>query len=496
MKKYLIAVLVVFGIAVGGAGIVYAKPLPFNTKCANDTVFNCTDFAYEYCQYNGVENCDILILYGYNGKAGHAINILKKPFKDDPKSARFFVYEPQNMKDEPITYWDQSINKPKRIPAAAMNDLIVRYGTMLNMTPAQMLARTPDRQYLVLDGDVKYNEYINKRDGIRLHKSFWSDGWFPVNEIRKATDSMSAVKYVPKQKLPKCSDLVNRACVMDAPFYSSKYPYQISEKTKDLQYAGRACVEDNGLPATIACVNNVATRVQKGKDLPAVPLTAKLDTSTYCPLSEISPDRALTFTVDAPQIGPDSLAGFNRYNYIAYLYIDNVFVETKVWSVNDKTISFDATNWRGKAATAAAHNVHVVFEVQNDNGDKILSTKSNTVPMNVGPNGCLLAEFTSHHKVTGNICNVYNYNFVRSATPTSPNPVKADQWVTMPLGANCVYDSVKVVNANLMAHQGFILQPGIPTSSGMTQSRQKIPATNGTYKLTEIGITSFKHTKK
>jgi hypothetical protein len=496
MKKYLIAVLVVFGIAVGGVGTVYAKALPFDTsKCYNLNVFSCTDYAYEYCQYNGPENCYPLILHGRNDVAGHAISVIKKPFKDDPKSARFYVYEPQNKSDEPITYWDQSINKSKVISPGAMNDLIAKYGSVIGMTRAEILARPAEDQYHIMTGTRKYADYYKEAYGTDSPKAFWSDGWFPVNDLRAITDQMYG-KYKPKQKIPSCAELSNRSCLLNAPQYSTKYPYQISSEQKNLQNAGRVCLDIDGFPATIACHDNVMKVVKRGTDLDPVKVAVNLDINTYCPLSEVSPDKNVTFTIDAPQMGPSSLAGFSLYNYTALLYVDNNFAQTKVWSPTDKTITFDTSKYRGKAATAAAHNVHVLFEVQNNNGDKILSAKSNTVPMNVGPKGCLLAEFISHHRVNGNICNTYTYNFVRSATPTMPNPTKADQWLTMPLGANCTYDSAKVINANLVSHQGFILQPGISNASGISETRQKIPATNGTYRLTETGITAIKHKKK
>src|SRR5437868_15354543 len=55
-----------------------ATALPFGQKCYNYPFFICGDYAYEYCQYNGVKNCYQLAIWDLHSKLqGHALNIVR-----------------------------------------------------------------------------------------------------------------------------------------------------------------------------------------------------------------------------------------------------------------------------------------------------------------------------------------------------------------------------------------------------------------------------------
>jgi hypothetical protein len=355
-----------------------ATPLPFANECYKDGIFECTDYAYEYCQQNGVKNCYLFIIRNKSGAAGHVLNIIEKPISKTV--SRMIVIEPQTGSDDPITTWDQSTNKKLNVPDSVFEILAETY-TRSNdpYTPEGIKDR-----FLILYGNVKYQDFYKEITGNELSKPYWTDGWFPVNALREVTDRFYKVYKPAGNRIPTCGSLQGTSCSMQG---------QLNLSNKQMEYSARVCLDKLGYPATTACINNKMQAINRGQNMSPVTVTPTITTSSVCPMSEINSSSKVTFTINAPQLAPISESYYAPTFLTVGLYINGKFYDGLSPKKFPVTFTINASEFNKKDGLFTANDVHAFITVNSlkTKNNPVIKYTTNTVPMNVGQFGCVIA---------------------------------------------------------------------------------------------------------
>jgi hypothetical protein len=355
-----------------------ATALPFaNDSCFIDGIFNCTGFAYEYCQYNSTSNCYMLNLYGYQGHTGHEINILKLSNTSVSGMNTYAVIEPQWRTDAvPLATWTQAAGGQITLPPDVRTKILKEYSADLGMTSANTI---DDLKYVVLFSTITPDQYYYVTGN-----NIWYSTWFPVNDLRNLTDKFYYSGYRPKESIPLCSKLQNKSC-------SANALYRISSVNKDLEYGAYACLDKKMYPTAVECnANNQMVQVTRGKAVAPVNVQVSLNTSTTCPTG--TPGSTVTYSVDSPQLN-----GFVG-NISASIYVDGIQAVNLPSTKLPATFTLLPANYVGnKSAGYITHKIYAILYISSPIKDSpTLPYVSNTVSMNVGIGGCKVGTYTSH----------------------------------------------------------------------------------------------------
>lgn len=474
--------------------------------CYKDGIFECTDFAYEYCRVIGpsigMDNCKIFLLNSFRkGYNGHALNIISAPLKDG--TVQYTVIEPQNSgKSAKVAQWVQGAKKMV-IPPATAAILTKVFGSEIGYKSTDTFDST---HYDILDGDALYSTYREKI-GQTVDKEYWSAGWFAANDLRALTDKMIDANYHPNPEgIESCAALQGQPCdftTTDSPYgtqyYSAKYPYQISQSPKiknNIDYAGTVCINRNKFPITAACINNKMTLLTPNSAPIGVPVTAKITTSSVCPLSGSAddPNPVVKFKVSSPQLGPNdgTLIDYNSYTYKIHLYIivngkTSSLAEEALWNPGDEsTVDFTRYLNETNPHKYIGYDVYGVITVYSKTDLKfknpVLTTKSDTIHINVGPGGCNLGIIHSDFPPPRG----YNFTCAEQQINRDMSFTPSDlASATYRLPAACPMGSVTITNPDVINAYGYVIEPATKTDSDGTTGYYvygpviRVPATKG-----------------
>jgi hypothetical protein len=262
----------------------------------------------------------------------------------------------------------------------------------------QTLDTPPISQFISPTSDTKRVRIIL---GPRL-----STGWYPANELREITTSQYK-SFKPTTFQPSlerdpffsCAAYENKKCALPAPNYSSAYPYQISTENRDLEHAGRVCIDSLGYLATTACVNNRMKQVARTEVLAPVKVTTSITASASCLSPETFTGNTIGFTVRAPQLGPNNpsngIQNYKNYAYAVTLYVDGkIVVDKKPWKEPRGAVTYNFAKYMNNKYTT--HEVYATVDVYTSNSYKksnlVIHSESNRLTVSTGRGGCAIAK--------------------------------------------------------------------------------------------------------